>query len=83
MITKTIKITMVEYTIFNMETDKLQTLTIDLIGTFVDEIDIFKALHTRILDHEFVVRAKPISVTTEKYGMSLDQFLATAVKLDD
>ena len=83
MITRTIKTSEVEYTIFNRETDELQTLVIDLIGTFSDEDEIVKALKNQILDSEIVLKAKVLDVTTQKYGMSLDQFIATAVKLDE
>lgn len=83
MITRTIKTTGIEYTVFNRETDEVQTIVRNLIGTFADEEAIIKALKNRLFDHEIVLKAKVISVTTEKYGMSLDQFVETAVKLDD
>ena len=83
MLTRTIKTSQVEYTIFNRETDEVQTVVTDLIGTFSDEDAIVKALKNQILDSDIVLKAKVTDVTTQKYGMSLEQFIATAVKLDD
>lgn len=82
MLTRTIKTTEVEYKVFNRETDDVETGVAELIGTFSDEDEIVKALKNHISDSEIVLKVKVTDVTTQKYGMSLEQFIATATKLD-
>ena len=78
MVTRTIKSTIVEVLVADLETEQVHTKTIELAGTYKNEKTLMKALETYSTDLEKIITVKSSTVHENLYGMEEQDFLKIA-----
>ena len=84
LITRLVEATNVSYTVINRDTNEVSTKVKAVAGTYTDPEDktLIKSLSKSLSPSEMLVRITGLSDTSEMYGMTIAQFMASATLLD-